>query len=152
MRIATLAQHPEHVCTVAGWIFHEWGSRLPGVNLEKIETQFQTHLNRNRIPLTLLAFEGDLPVGTSSLVLQDISSRPELSPWVAGVYVLPEHRGKGIGSRLVGLAEQVARRLGVKQLYLFTHDRAGFYANFGWRALEQTQYHRLPVVIMCKKL
>ncbi len=152
MKIATLAEHPDHVRTVSAWILNEWGSLTPGATLEKVETKFQTHLNRKRIPLTLLAFEGLAPVGTASLVLHDISNRSELSPWLAAVFVLPEQRGRGTGSRLVEAAERVAGQLGVPQLFLFTHDREGFYARLGWEAFERTRYRGQAVVIMVKRL
>jgi predicted N-acetyltransferase YhbS len=152
LRIAILAEHPDHIQTVSSWVFNEWGSLTPGVTLEKVVTKFQTHLNLGRIPLTFIALQGQAPVGTASLVLHDISDRTELSPWLAAVYVLPEQRGNGIGTRLVLAAERAAVRLGVSRLYLFTHDRERFYMRLGWQAFDRIRYRGQGVVIMEKGL
>ena len=37
----------------------------------------------------------EVPVGTASLVTKDLPSSPDLTPWLAGVLVRPEFRGRG---------------------------------------------------------
>jgi predicted N-acetyltransferase YhbS len=150
MDIRLLSDRPDLVRTVSGWIFGEWGHLTPGSSLEKVETRFQTHMNRKSIPLTLIAFEGQTPVGTASLVMYDIRTREDLSPWLAGVYVLPEYRTGGIGTRLVQEAEAKAMLLHIRRLYLFTPDREGFYARLGWQRIEMMGYRGQQVVIMSK--
>jgi ribosomal protein S18 acetylase RimI-like enzyme len=39
------------------------------------------------------------------------------------VAVVPEHRGKGLGKRLMELAEGEARRQGFDSIYLYTNER-----------------------------
>ncbi|HUK77969.1 MAG TPA: GNAT family N-acetyltransferase [Thermoleophilia bacterium] len=39
------------------------------------------------------------------------------------VAVVPEHRGKGLGKKLLELAELEARRQGFDSIYLYTHER-----------------------------
>jgi GNAT superfamily N-acetyltransferase len=150
INISLLADHPELAGTVSGWIFGEWGRLTPGSTLEKVETRFQTHLNRDRLPLTLVAMIGPIPAGTSSLVAHDISTRDDLSPWLAGVYVSPEFRNQGIGTALVREAERHATRLRLSRLYLFTPDKEGFYARLGWKRIEEMIYRGQKVVIMTK--
>ena len=70
-------------------------------------------------------------VGSASLIAQDMDTRPELSPWLASVYVAAEHRRQGIGSALVRRVAQEAAALGVETLYLFTPDQEHFYARLG---------------------
>lgn len=152
MRIVYLVDYPQHVSTVAKWIMDEWGRESPGTTLEGLEERFCTHSNRSAVPMTLLAMESDRPLGTASLVLHDMKDHQELSPWLAAVYVLPEQRGQGIGSKLVKVIELLSANLGVKQLYLFTPDREAFYARMNWAVLERTSYRDKDVVIMIKKL
>jgi GNAT superfamily N-acetyltransferase len=152
MKITYLANHPQHVLTVANWIMAEWGHESPGTTLESLEEKFRTHLNRKAIPLTLLAMEADRPLGTASLVFYDMKDRQDLSPWLAAVYVLPEQRGKGIGSKLVKSIELLAANLEVEKLYLFTPDRESFYARMNWTVLERTTYREKDVVIMVKDI
>jgi GNAT superfamily N-acetyltransferase len=152
MKITYLANHPEHVSTVAQWVMDEWGHEFPGTTLESLEEKFRGHLNRNAIPLTLLAMDGDRPLGTASLVFHDMKDRQDLSPWLAAVYVLPEQRGRGIGAKLVKSVELLAANLEVEKLYLFTPDQESFYIRMSWSVLERTTYREKDVVIMVKEL
>ena len=94
----------------------------------------------------------EIPVGTASLVIHDVKDRLELSPWLAAVYVPPEHRGKGIGAKLVKSIELLSAQLDVEKLYLFTPDREAFYASMNWTVLERTRYREKDVVIMAKEI
>jgi GNAT superfamily N-acetyltransferase len=99
--ISYLLDYPQYLPKVANWIFDEWGYLIPDLTLQEVVSRLQTQLNRDSIPLTLVAVYNDLPVGTASIILQDMSSRPDLFPWLASVYVVPEFRNQGIGSQLV---------------------------------------------------
>ena len=154
MRICYLADHPEHVSTVASWIFHEWDYLTPGTTLAQTQAKFRGHLNRDSIPLTLIALAdagctGSL-VGTASLLVHDLATRTDLSPWLACVYVPPTRRNQGIGTQIVQAIEEVARRLRVGRLYLFTPDKGPFYTRLGWKAVDRAEYHDQPVVIMVR--
>ncbi|RPI24463.1 MAG: GNAT family N-acetyltransferase [Chloroflexota bacterium] len=152
MLIAYLADHPQHLKTVAAWLYNEWGRHNPESSLEKIEARLGGHLNRDAMPMTLIALDGERPVGTAALQASDMSTRRELTPWLAAVYVDPEHRNRGAGSELVRAVEAEARKLGIQRLYLFTPDRDQFYTRLGWRVLENTEYRSKQVVIMDKML
>lgn len=152
MVISYLADHPEHISTVAAWIIGEWSHFLPGRSVAEIEAGLQAHLNRDALPLTLVALDGDVPLGTASVQPEDMTTRPDLSPWLAAVYVPPEHRQQRVGSRLVEAAEEAARRIGVERLYLFTPDKQRFYTRLGWSVVDTTEYMTLQVVIMSKFL
>ncbi len=88
----------------------------------------------------------------ASIFVQDMSTRPDLTPWLAGVFVAPDQRGKGIGSALVQAIEAKALELGISRLYLFTPDKQHFYARLGWSPLEWTDYRTERVLIMQKDL
>jgi GNAT superfamily N-acetyltransferase len=83
------------------------------------------------------------PVGCASLVEHDMLTRPELSPWLAGVFVPREHRRRGIGAALVERVVQEARSLGVQRLYLYTPGFGALYLRLGWSVLERTFYREL---------
>lgn len=152
MKITYLANHLQHVATVARWVMDEWGHDSPSMTLESLEERFRANLNRDTIPLTLLAIDEDRPLGTASLVFYDMKDRQDLSPWLAAVYVLPEYRGRGIGSKLVKSIELLSATFEVEKLYLFTPDRESFYARMNWTVLERTRYREKDVVIMMKEL
>jgi len=77
-----------------------------------------------------------------------MDNRPDLSPWLAGVFVAPEHRRLGIGAALVRRIMEEARRLHVPKLYLYTVESTVFYAGLGWSFLEKARYRQKDVSIM----
>ena len=69
-----------------------------------------------------------------------MAERPQLSPWLADVYVAIEYRRQGIGSALVQRIIAEALALGVETLYLYTADQQRFYERLGW-SLREHLYH-----------
>ena len=49
---------------------------------------------------------------------------------LAPVSVIPEYQGKGIGSKLINVALESARRLGYKSVIVLGHDK--YYPKFGF--------------------
>ena len=143
-----LADHMAFVPTVAEWHHREWGHLAPESSLDQHITRVAQTCTRDAIPSTFVAVAGDVPVGCASLIHHDLMTRMELSPWLASVYVAPEIRRQGIGSRLVRRAVDSARELRVERLYLITPDQESFYRRLGWSTLEWTYYRGEDVLIM----
>ena len=153
IRIEYLADHPEYIPALAAWFYEQWGWFLPPESsAQTIATKFRTHLNRDALPIALIALDGDELLGSASLRIHDMDILTELSPWLGGVYVARNHRRKGIGRRLVHAVEQKALELGYRSIYLFTFDQAPMYSSLEWQILKQLEYHGHPVVIMHKPL
>ena len=72
-----------------------------------------------------------------NLVDNDHESRPDLSPWLAALLVSPNHRGRGVGSRLVRSLVLEAVRLAIPRVYLGT-DIPEYYARLGAELYEQS--------------
>jgi N-acetylglutamate synthase-like GNAT family acetyltransferase len=72
----------------------------------------------------------------------------DLTPWLAAVYIKTDCRGLGIGSQLVQALMDEAKILGLERFYLFTPNRASFYARLGWQVLEETAYRGEQVTVM----
>jgi GNAT superfamily N-acetyltransferase len=60
------------------------------------------------------------PIGTCLLAESEIEPNHDVSPWLAGLFVVPEHRRKGAGAVLVRAIEDQARQRGFSRLYLYT--------------------------------
>ena len=60
-----------------------------GLTVEDLTRIFSGHLNRDRIPLTLIAFWDGQPAGTASIYVHDLEARPDLSPWLARALLHP---------------------------------------------------------------
>lgn len=146
--IQNLANLPEYIPVVAGWLFDEWGRFYPGITLQAWEADLRSNQNLDRIPLTLIALSDGAPAGTASLWRDDMESHPELTPWLAAVYVLSGQRNRGIGSQLVKAIEQTAQELHVSRFYLFTPDKEHFYSRLGWIVMERTIFWEKETVVM----
>ena len=148
MRIEHLAEHVTAIPTLALWVQTEWGHLLPDATFETLAAQFEQRTTHHVIPETFVAVENDKVVGMASIVANDMSTRKELSPWLAAVYVDSGFRGRGIGSKLVLAVMQEAETLDVERIYLITPDRMSFYSRLGWKVLENTEYRGENVAIM----
>ena len=120
----------------------------PNVTYEMRVSEFARMATIHTIPEAFVAVENITPVGMASLVEHDMLARMELSPWLAAVYVVPESRNRGVGSKLVRTAMQEARVFGLDRLYLFTPDQIHFYRRLGWQPLERVSYRGERVTIM----
>ena len=145
--ITYLPRDPELVRTIAGWHQDTWG-QLTGRGLETRIEEFREQLESREIPLTVVAFAEGRPAGTASLLIHDMDTHPDLSPWLGSVFVPPQFRRRGIGERLCRRVMAEAERLGVGTLYLFTEDRAPFYQRMGWEAFSVETYLGEEVTLM----
>ena len=102
--------------------------------------------------VALVAKADGEPIGTCLLVESEIEPNHDVSPWLAGLFVLPEHRRKGAGALLVRAIEDQARHRGFSRLYLYTTDAVGFYARLGWLILDRTTRKGLDTALMVRDL
>lgn len=150
--IELLADYPHWIPEIARWHWEEWGHYDPTGSLAAWTEGLARRTGRDTIPLTLVAVQNDEPVASASLVVHDMDTRKDLSPWLAGVYVLPARRSQGIGARLVRAAMARAQSLGISTLYLYTRSAVGLYSKQSWQPLETCFYQGRQVVIMIADL
>ena len=108
--------------------------------------------NKDKIPLILTACEEGEAIGMVALKISDLESRPNLGPWLAGLYVERGHRNKGVGTSLVHAIEQKAAQLKEKKLYLFTPDTEKFFLMLDWAVQERTEWQGRSVTVMEKAI
>ena len=152
MQIDYLADHPDLVPLLAEWQHRTFGHFAPQTTLEQRVAKISQTRRRSAIPMTVVALSEERPVGTACLVAEDMSTHPELSPWLASVYVEPDSRRQGLGSRLVARIETEAKKLGVERLYLYTADMQPFYEPLGWSVKAVEDYRGYEVALMEKAL
>lgn len=83
-----------------------------------------------------------------SLKFHDLDTRPDLDPWLGGLFVLPEYRNRGVGTLLMDRATEEARKLNIAKLYLWTHTAERLYQKLGWQLVERTDYFGKQAVVM----
>jgi predicted N-acetyltransferase YhbS len=150
MRIGYLAERPELAVQLIPALLEHWSYIFPNQTAADREAKFKAHLSFDELPIAWVAHEGDSALGTAALRKFDLEGREDLSPWLGGVFVLPSHRGRGIGSALCRAVEGKAHDQGVRQLYLFTHGQEALYQRLGWSRLEQLVWHGHQCSIMSK--
>lgn len=153
VRIEPLADHEDAIPTIARWHYEQWGRKSPTRSVESAAARLRGHLCRDATPLTLVALAGDVVVGSAALICQDMKdARPELSPWLADVFVDPARRRRGVASALVAALVEKARALGVETLHLYTPDQEKLYARFGFVVRERIDYRGERVAVMALDL
>lgn len=146
-----LADKQEMKPVVAEWYFEEWGQLIEGASVASFDKKLDDYLNRNSIPLIVMAIEGDDVLGVAQLRYHEMSIYPEKEHWLGGVYVDSKHRGKNVASAIVNKIEQIALTLGVSQIHLQTESLdGGLYARLGWQTVEQVNYRGVDVQVMSK--
>src|SRR5262249_7958775 len=140
VRVDYLADHPDVLSRVACWLGRHWFNRL-GRSRRQCDACLRSRLNRDRPALALVAFAGAEAIGTASIAVDVVPGpvrilRPAATPHthcLAGVYVVPKRRGRGVGSALCRRALAEAERMELPSLDLYTADREAYYARLGWR-------------------
>jgi GNAT superfamily N-acetyltransferase len=148
MQIGYLADHPEFIPTLARWHHQEWAYLRPGDSLEARTARLRKCCGHCEIPTVVIAFTVGTLLGSAMLIAHDMDTRMELSPWLAGVFVAPGRRCRGIGASLVQRVIHDATVLGVERLYLYTPNADQFYSRRGWLLVEHTRYRKTDVVVM----
>lgn len=152
LAIRHLADFPEYIETVAAWGHGQWGYLDPRQTLEDRVSRLKGYMQHDAIPMTFIALDDGVPVGTASIEAHDMEDRPELTPWLSSVYVPAEFRRRGIGSMLVNRVVDEAGRLGVEEIFLFTFDQRRLYEGLGWQVKLQDTYRGWPVTVMKRRL
>jgi len=148
MRIENLARHPHVIPTLSEWHYAQWGYLHPQDSAANRIVWFQKHLLGQPMPATFLALEENTLLGSASLIKYDLAERKDLTPWLASVYVAPEHRRRGTASALVNHVVEEAARQEIGTLYLYTPDQEKLYARLGWTPFERTEHKGEKIVIM----
>lgn len=148
MQINYLIDELIHLPQISQWHHAQWGHLEEKATLERRRQHLLECSGRETIPTCFVAVEDDQVMGSASIVHNDLSSRPDLSPWLASVYVGETYRNRGVGSALVQRIVAEAQKLRVDKLYLITPDRQSFYTRLGWKSMEDVFYRGEQVTMM----
>lgn len=119
--------------------YYEWLGKSNGESMEEIECTFLHSLNIDRLPQTFVALIDGKPAGMYQLsISDDLTSRPDIYPWMINVYVDKSFRGKNVCRALMESVQTNARRANLNELYLYT-KHVGLYEKFGWKFVEEVK-------------
>lgn len=146
--IVLLKDVPQYYEAVGRMIFEQWPKDCEGCTSGE---GYADHLRERdgmglRRTWVVLAKANRSVIGTVSLLDQDLPERSRWTPWVASLLVHPDHRRKGLGSRLLRCATRYALNvLGASVVYLWT-DRTNiaFYKAHRWQCIEVLRRQQIP--------
>ena len=121
---------------VATMIHDEFWSDVVDASPDLMAKRLEMAGADNSLPLCLIATVNDDPVGVVNLIDYDDPNPRVGRPWLAGLVVMPDWRGQGLGSMLVKTVLEDARRLGETEVFLGT-ESPQFYERLGANRYKQ---------------
>lgn len=146
--ILPLSARPQAIDILARAHLSEWRELYPEDTVASFATDLERSLGSDPVPSTWVLVAGTRVIGSVSLIEHDLDSRPELTPWLANLWVDREWRGRGLGKRLVLHACEQGRLRGLERLYLYTPEHALFYEALGWETLAVSTKNGVAITLM----
>jgi GNAT superfamily N-acetyltransferase len=152
IEIRELAECSEVAANIAEWHWPEWEPGSPDGTIDGLRRMLASWTAPHGVPCIFVAFQGDEPVGSVALVSHDME-QPEqrfvgLTPWLSGLFVIPDARRQGAGAALVTACQRRAELLGFANLYLYTQTAEGFYERLDWATFAEADYEDDVVKVM----
>lgn len=151
-QVSYLADRPDFIPALAAGTLAQYADLWPERTLEWRIARLRAHMNRRTLPIAWVIHDGQTVFGTAALRVSDVESLEHLTPWLGGVYVFPECRGRGMGLALSVAVEREAAGRGVTELYLATFDQRRWFGSMGWDVLQRSTLRGQPCDIMYKPL
>jgi hypothetical protein len=121
VQIGFLAQRPQSIPSLASWFVAEWPEYYGKRTTTDVEQDFRECLNTERLPIGLVAYDGDTPCGV--IVLRE-----------SAMTDLPQYR-PGLGAQLVRAGTSVAKELDHSAVYATTGRAGRIFERSGWQDL-----------------
>lgn len=141
----------ENIEQIADWYLSEW--KIPvQTTIKKIK-----NLSADNYEFQILMTLDNNPVATGGLYnhvgLLDREPRLKIyKNWLALVYTKPHIRGKGLGALICNYIQDHSKRIGLKDIYLFTHTAENLYKRLAWQQLERLALDGKDIAVMKKEL
>jgi GNAT superfamily N-acetyltransferase len=136
---------------IAGWYLSEWNIPMERT-IQKLNTvrgdnsQFQVIITLDTIPIATAGLYHH--VG-----LLDKEPRFRIyRNWLALVYTIPQKRRQGIGALICNYVTDYSKKMGVKEMHLYTDTAENLYKRLGWHHLERLSLGERNIVVMKKDL
>src|SRR4051812_27715440 len=136
--IEPLTDESDFATRIANLQFELWGPLTGFDSISDYERFLRNTIRSTGLPTVLVARRGAAFVGSVNLLISEMTIRPDLSPWLAQLFVVDAERGGGTGNALIGAVTEHAARLGFRRIYLYTSGTLpSYYASRRWRPIEE---------------
>lgn len=136
MKIDTFANRPDAVQAAVDIAWDEWGSKLSPAEYQRwLDIAQADSRSHSTTSAGFVVFLGVVPVGAVQVHEFDIPDLHDRSPWVCGMVVKAEHRGCGLGGKLLEALEAFVADGGVDRLWVYTEEARTFYERNDWTAV-----------------
>ncbi len=145
--VETTARCPHFSSALAAEFATEWPEWACTLSPEELEACFQCGEN-GTLPVVFVAHHDGVALGTVAL-RQWFGEEPmPESPWVRGLYVTRDARGKGIDRLLLSVVEKEAARRGYANIYAATTRIERLAMRRGWSVFRRIDYRGEPMAWM----
>lgn len=138
--IYPLRDFPHLSSIVIKWLYEKWGNNNPSYWKSWIESSMKL----DNVPITYIALEADILIGTISIWRCDLQARQDLFPWVGGLYIDPKYRGRQYENKKLGVVLQEfcidqLKSFGYKEAFLYAEPSlVEYYRKFGWEKIGES--------------
>jgi GNAT superfamily N-acetyltransferase len=135
--IVDLRERPHYAAAVGERIWRAFWQHK-GKPLKALQDGMRNFLEpATRIPFALVAEQDGRLCGNTLVIESDEPARPDLTPWIAAVWVDENMRKQGVAAALLQEAIKRSAALGVERLYLSSRPALrDFYTKLGWRPID----------------
>ena len=133
-KIIRITDNPEFIDSLAAWFQEKWG--IPREIY--VDSMKSASFPGRAVPEWYAVIEDSQIIGGAGVIANDFHNRPDLTPNVCALYVLPEKRGRGIAGELLSFICDDMSSMGIDTLYLVT-DHTSFYERYGWEYYTHVQ-------------
>ena len=133
---------PRDLDKMTDWMYNWWGAE-ENVSRAAVRAYLARGLRAEGLPQTFGLYRDGELVGMYQLARNDLFVRPDLSPWLANVFIPEECRGAGYGRALLASVRENAAKAGLTELFLYT-SHTGLYEKFGWEFIEAIDTYLAP--------
>lgn len=148
--VTTIAKRPDLLPIAAEWLWQEFWRRT-GRTLEEAQAIYADCCAEVGAPQMFVLLSRETPVGTVTLARHDLDERPHLTPWLAGVFVVPEARGRGNVSHLLAAFDAACCAASIKTAWLYTNTAERIYLRTDWQVAEIIQRPGKPPLTLMRR-
>lgn len=151
--IRLLADVPEFAADTARLLARIWPQHYGGGRPGDATGDLARRIRRDGLPIAVVALQGARVIGTATLSTGSFGKLDDESPWLIGLCVVPDLRGRGLASALVAAIEAVARDQGYQVVHTTTQGARGLLLRRKWQDLRAaTDNSGAPWSVLHKEL